>query len=126
MRQMFAVNKLVIVFWILGSASVASHIGFSAFSCGVLVGYSLPFAVLAILRIPPGRSPERYIVLTAFVLVLGFNLYIEARRFLPGYQPKALEAVGYVFLPFFELGLIGVFVLVGSVTALWSRKGPQA
>jgi hypothetical protein len=119
------VNKFVIPLWILGFALVARHLGFSRFACGLLACYSLPFLVLAVLPIPRRPSPARYIVLAAFALVLGANLYVPIRPLLPGYRPKALEDVGYMFLPFFEIGLIWLFFLVGWATDLLCRKSPK-
>jgi hypothetical protein len=127
-------KKCVIPLWILGSALVVSDLlagskpgpGFWAFLVGSLACYSLPFLVLRIIRIPESRSPQRYIFLTLFVLVFAINLFIPVRRFLPGYRPKALEELGYLFLPIVELGLIALFVVVAAATALLLGKGSKA
>ncbi|HEY1203811.1 MAG: hypothetical protein ABSH46_23165 [Bryobacteraceae bacterium] len=117
-------RKSVIVLWLLGCALVVSdlHYCFEPFCCGLLVCYSLPFAVMAMVRIPQRPSAQRYALLAAFALVLAVNLYIPVRHFLPGYHPKALEQVGYMFLPVIELGLIGLFFLVGAAVDLLLRK----
>lgn len=127
-------RKYVILLWILGIALAVSHLlfladyklasGFWVYSCGLLVCYSLPFLALTILRIPEARSAQRYILLTLFVLVIATSLFIPVRRFLPGYHPAALEALTYLFLPFYELGVIVLFVLVGGATALLSKRRP--
>ena len=128
-------KKCVTSLWILGSALVLVHLlkqaaseprGFWLFLCGALVCYSLPFFVLTLIRIPESRSPQRYIFLTLFVLVFAINLFIPVRRFLPGYRPKALEELGYLFLPIVELGLIALFVVVAAATALLLGKGSKA
>jgi hypothetical protein len=127
-------KKCVISLWILGAALVLVHFlkqaaseprGFWLFLCGALVCYSIPFFVLTLIRIPEGRSPQRYILLTLFVLVLGLNLFIPARPLLPGYHPKALEDLGYLFLPFIELALIGLVFALAAATAVWLRKDPK-
>ena len=131
---MFIVRKCVISLWTLGSALVLVHFlkqaasepgGFWLFLCGALVCYSLPFFVLTLIRIPKGRSPQRYILLTLFVLVLGLNLFIPVRSLLPGYHPKALEDLGYLFLPFIELALIALVFVLAAASAALSRKDPK-
>ena len=131
---MFIVKKYVISAWILGAALVVVHLlrhiasephGFWLFSCVVLVCYSLPFFVLTIIRIPDSRSPQRYILLTLFMLILAFNLFIPLRSLLPGYHPKALEDLGYVVLPFFELAAIGLVFGLAAASDVWLRKSPK-
>ena len=128
---MFIVRKCVISLWTLGSALVLVHFlkqaasepgGFWLFLCGALVCYSLPFFVLTLIRIPKGRSPQRYILLTLFVLVLGLNLFIPIRPLFPGYHPKALEDLGYLFLPLIELPLIALVFGLAAASAVLLRK----
>jgi len=130
------VKKCVIPLWILGSALVVSNLlppagskpdsGYWAFLCGSVACYSLPFCVLMIIRIPESRSPQRYVFLTLFVLVVAFNLFIPVRRFLPGYHPKALEGLVYLVLPLMELGVIALFFVVGAVTTFLFGKRSKA
>ena len=124
-------RKCVISLWILGSALVVVHLlkqvaseprGLWLFLCGALVCYSLPFFALTIIRIPENKSPQRYILLTLFVLVLGLNLFIPIRPLLPGYHPKALEDLGYLVLPFIELPLIALVFVLAAASAALSRK----
>ena len=93
--------------------------------CGSVVCYSLPFFVLTMIRIPESRSPQRCVLLTLSALVLAINLYIPVRRFLPGYRPKALEALVYLFLPPIELGVIALFVVVTAAVTFWFGKGSK-
>jgi hypothetical protein len=130
-RRVLMAKKCVISLWILGSALVVVHLlkqvaseprGFWLFLCGALVCYSLPFFVLTLIRIPKGRSPQRYILLTLFVLVLGLNLFIPIRPLFPGYHPKALEDLGYLFLPLIELPLIALVFGLAAASAVLLRK----
>ena len=118
-------RKIVLLLWILGLALVASDLGycFAPLCCVLLACYSLPFLAIALIRIPDKPSAIRYSQLTVFVLILALNLYIPMRHFLPDYHPKALEQLGYLFLPFFELALIAVFVIVAAVAAQFRRGG---
>jgi hypothetical protein len=128
-------KKYIIPLWILGSVLAVSELlppagskpdaGYWGFLCGSIVSYSLPFCVLMIIRIPEIRSPQRYIVLTLFALVLAINLFIPVRRFLPGYHPKALEGLAYLFLPPVELGLIGLFIVVAAATTFLLGKSAK-
>ncbi len=130
---MSAVKKCVIPLWILGSALLISQIpadfvpgpGFQPFACGLLVCYSLPFFALMAIRIPESRSPQRYILLALFALVLATNIFIPLRPYLPGYHPKALEELGYLFSPLFEVPVIAFCYLAVAITTQLLRKDPK-
>jgi EamA domain-containing membrane protein RarD len=77
---------------------------------------------LSIIRIPQGRSPQRYILLTLFALVIGTNLFIPVNCLLPSHHPKALEPLGYIFLPLFELVVIALFIVAAIASDLLLRK----
>ena len=123
----------VILVWILGTALAISHLLFLggqvwnwSVSKGLwplLVCYSLPFVALSRIRIPERRSPERYITLTWFVLILAISLFVPARRFMPGYHPVALEGLAYLFVPVFECALIVLFLFFRGVIARLPHKG---
>ena len=125
-------KRLVITAWIVGSVLVAIQLMFSAafdvnprfwlFLCVLLACYSLPFFFLSIIRIPQGRSPQRYILLTLFALVIGTNLFIPVNCLLPSHHPKALEPLGYIFLPLFELVVIALFIVAAIASDLLLRK----
>jgi len=128
-------KKFVITMWILGSVLVTIQLMSSAafdlnprfwlFSCGLLACYALPFLVLSIIRIPQDRSPQRYILSTLFALVIATNLFIPINCLLPSHHPKALEPLGYVFLPLFELGVIALFFVVAVAANLVHRGGSR-
>ena len=125
-------KKYVIALWILGLALVSIHLLPDLTSsrwlavCGLLVCYSLPFLALTIIPIPRSRSPQRYILLTLFVLVLAINVDLAVFPFLPGYRPRALEILTYLFLPLLELGLIAVFFAAGFLADLFFRQNSKS
>jgi len=125
------VKKCVIALWISGLALVSIHLLPDLTSsrwfpvCGLLVCYSLPFFALTIIPIPRGRSPRRYILLTSFALVLAISLYTAAFPFLPGYRPRALEILVYLFLPFLELWLIALLFAAGIVSEILFHKNAK-
>jgi hypothetical protein len=135
-RRAFVVKKCVIPLWILGSAWVVSDLlppagskpdpGYWTYLVGSVVSYSLPFCVLMIIRIPESWSPQRYILLTLFALVLAINLFVPVRPFLPGYHPKALDGLVYLVLPPVELGLIALFFVVAAAATFLFGKGSKA
>ena len=87
------------------------HPGFWPFAGFLLVCFSIPFFWLTKISVPEKRSPERYITLAFFLVILTASLSLPAFRFLPGYRPDALEGLAYLFAPIFECGLIGVFLI---------------
>ena len=98
------------------------HPGFWPFTGFLLVCYSLPFFWLTRIHIPAKRSPQKYIILTLFLMILTISLLLPTRRFLPGYHPEALEGLAYLFVPSIECGLIGLFLIAGIATDRLTQK----
>jgi hypothetical protein len=99
------------------------HPGFWPFAAFLLAAYSLPLFWLTRIPVPQRRSPQKYITLAFFLFILAVSLLLPTRRFFPGYRPDALEGLAYFFLPIFECGLIGAFLIARTAAGRLTKQG---
>ncbi len=93
--------------------------------CFLLLCYSLPFIALLIMHIPKKPSLQRYSTVALFVLIFAISLFLPI-GFMPGHRHTAFDGLLcllYLFVPFFELGLIGLSLLVTGLTDVFCHKG---
>ena len=117
-------KRIVIAVWVVGVALALSHLlylagsplpGFWLFTGVLLACYSLPFLMLTQIRVPEEKLSLRVVTLLFSGFILAVNLFIPAKRFLPGYRPQALEALVYLFSPILECVLIAIFFVIRGI-----------
>lgn len=125
-------KRATILIWIFSILLAASHLlflsghqhsaDFWVYFYAVLCWYSFPFLILVMTRIPPNPSPERYVILTSFILVFIISIFFPIRRFLPDYHSGELEGLVYLFIPVFECALIALLLVAFVIIRLFRKS----